>query len=93
MGGRVRLRSPQSADEEQHRRKSGFASLGATDTGPLRLSHAVFFGRHLPARIILPVVIQTLLTTKNVVLRLTRARTCNMLCMCTVLALPWPGYI
>lgn len=70
--------SPQSADEEQHRRKSRFASLGAADTGPLRLSHAVFFERHLPAGINLPVVIQTFLTTKNVVLRLTRARTCNM---------------
>ena len=69
---------PQSADEEQHRRKSGFVSLGGTDADPLHLSHAVFFGHHFPAGINLPVVIKTFLTMKNAVLRMTRAHTCTM---------------
>lgn len=70
--------SPRSVDEEQHRRKSGFVSLRATDAGPLGLSHAVFFEYHLPTGINLAVVSQMFLTTKNVVLRLTRVRTCSM---------------
>lgn len=75
FGGRVRL-SPGSVDEEQHRRKSDFVSLRATDTGPLRLSHAVFFGHHLLAGINLPVASQMFLTKS--VLRLTRVHTCSM---------------
>lgn len=69
--------SPPSADEEQHRGKSGFVSLGATDTGPLRLSHALFFGHHLLEGINLPVVSQMFLTMKNVVLRLMWAHICS----------------